>query len=270
MTTLGLKSEDDIQCDLAESTPTLTKHYDTVVHAAGDITAERAMSVNFDGTRRICEALEKDSPCEMVYISSLSVYGLSEGENIDESTPLNPTTLYGKSKLKAEEFLTEWCDKHSVRLSILRPALIVGTGMKGTLGTMVRGINAGYYFHIKGNEARRSVVHAYDVARAARLIAPIGGTYNLADGVHPTVHDLAEAIAHRLGDKRISTISQRMVKIAARIGDIVGIIPFSSARLAQLTKTLTVNTAAIERAIDWKQRDVVDFLLTHEYDENDL
>ncbi len=228
------------------------------------------MSVNYDGTRRICEALEKDLPREMVYISSLSVYGLIEGENIDESTPLKPTTEYGISKLKAEQHLTEWCEKHSVRLSILRPALIVGTGMKGTLGSMVRGINAGYYFHIKGNEARRSVVHAYDVARATRLIAPIGGTYNLADGVHPTVHDLAEAIAHRMGDKRISTLSQRMVKIAARIGDIVGIIPFSTARLSQLTQTLTVSTAAIESVIDWQQRNVVDFLLTHEYDENDL
>lgn len=228
------------------------------------------MSVNYEGTRHICEALEDRLPREFVYISSLSVYGISTGENINESTDLNPTGNYGQSKRKAEQYLTEWCKSRSVKLSILRPALIVGTGMKGTLGSMVRGINAGYYFHIKGNKARRSVVHAYDVARAVRLIAPIGGTYNLTDGVHPTVYDLAEAIAHRIGDKRISTLSPRLVKIAARLGDHVGIVPFSSARMAQLTQTLTFDSTAIGQAIDWRPRDVVDFLRTHEYDETDI
>lgn len=148
--------------------------------------------------------------------------------------------------------------------------MIVGTGMKGTLGAMVKGIASGYYFHIKGNEARRSVIHAYDVARAVRLIAPVGGIYNLADRVHPTVRNLAEAIAHRLGDRRIYTISPRLLNFAARIGDKISFIPFSSEHLQRLTSTLTVDSSAISEVIDWQPRDVVNFLLTHQYDENDL
>lgn len=270
MTTLGLNSGDDIRCDLSENVPVFSRRFDTVIHAAGDITPQRADAVNHRGTRRLCQALEANPPREFVYISSLSVYGLREGCDIDESAPLNPTTPYGTSKLKAEEFLSQWCADHSVTLSILRPAMIVGTGMKGSLGAMVKGISYGYYCHIKDNEARRSVVHACDVAHATRLIAPIGGTYNLDDHTHPRVHDLAEAIAHRLGDKRICTISRRFVDIVARIGDHIPFIPLSSSRLEQLTRTLTFSSAAISSVIEWHPRDVVNFLLTHRYDENDL
>ncbi len=270
MTTLGLNSNDDIRCDLTKTTPTFSKRFDIVVHAAGDITPQQADAVNFDGTRRLCHALEANPPQALVYISSLSVYGIPEGSDIDETAPLSPVSVYGKSKLKAEQFLTQWCADHAVKLSILRPAMIVGTGMKGALGAMVKGISSGYYYHIKGNKARRSVIHAYDVARAARLIAPVGGIYNLSDRVHPTVHDLAEAIAHRLGDRRIYSLPLRWFEFAARIGNHFSFIPFSSSKLAQLTNSLTFSSDAISKAIDWQPRDVVNFLLTHKYDENDL
>lgn len=270
MTTLGLNSNDNICCDLTKSTPNFSQCFDIVIHAAGDITPQQADAVNFDGTRRLCQALEANPPQALVYISSLSVYGLTEGVDIDETAPLAPVTVYGKSKLKAEQFLTQWCADHDVTLSILRPAMIVGTGMKGTLGAMVKGIASGYYFHIKDNEARRSVIHASDVALAARLIAPVGGVYNLTDRIHPTIHDLAEAIAHRLGDRRIYSLPLRCFEFAARIGNHLSFIPFSSSKLAQLTNSLTFSSDAISKAIDWQPRDVVNFLLTHKYDENDL
>ena len=100
-------------------------------------------------------------------------------------------------------------------LSIVRPALIVGTGMKGTLRSMVNGIYRGYYHHIKENNARRSVIHATDVSAAVNKIASIGGVFNLTDGVNPTVYDLAEALAYRMGDKRIYTMSMGFAKFIA-------------------------------------------------------
>lgn len=259
-----------IRCDLTRETLRLTRQYDTVVHAAGTADRSLAMELNHGGTTRLCSALEKTPPRHMVYISSVAVYGAREGTLLDEDTPLRPTTAYGKSKAEAEKYLAGWCAGHDVTLSILRPALIIGTGMNGNAAAMARGIDNGYYFHIKGNEARRSVIHAADVALAARLIAPAGGIYNLADDRHPRVHDLAEAIAHRLGDKRIFTLPGRVFSIAARIGDTIGAIPFSTDRLRHLTETLTFSNEAIKSVIPFEPRDVTDYLLHHDYGQETL
>src|SRR5699024_450683 len=59
----------------------------------------------------------------------MSVYGLEEGV-IDDNTPLNPTTHYGKSKLQAEEKINE-LNNNSFKVAIVRPPMIYGKGCKG-------------------------------------------------------------------------------------------------------------------------------------------
>lgn len=272
VTTLGLNPRNEIVCDLSLCAPEFSRGFDLVVHAAGDSRPDKAEPVNHHGTINLCRGLEATPPKQLVYISSVQVYGKSEGEDFDESTPIEPATNYGKSKHNAERFLTKWCDEREVTLSIIRPALIVGTGMKGTLRSMVNGIYRGYYHHLKGNNARRSVIHASDVSLVVRKIASIGGTYNLTDGVNPSVHELAEALAFRMGDKRIYTMPMGLARFAAKVGDLVcpSRFPITTTRLAQLTSTLTFNSDAITSAIDWKPNCVTHYLRTHNYDENSL
>ena len=271
VTTLGLNPRNEVVCDLSSSVPRFQRRFDVVVHAAGDARSQMADAVNYQGTINLCKGLDANPPQEMVFISSVQVYGKEEGVDYDESTTANPITEYGISKYKAEQFLHQWCEKHSVKLSIIRPPLIVGTRMKGMVRSMVNGIYRGYYYHIQGNDARRSVVHASDVSAVVRKIAPVGGTYNVCDGVSPTVHDLAEALAYRMGDKRIYTISAKRAKLLARIGDFLGEkSPLNTKKLEHLTQTLTFNGDAITSVIDWTPNSVTEYLRTHNYDENSL
>lgn len=272
VTTLGLNPRNNIVCDLALNIPGFSRGFDLVVHAAGDARADKAESVNHQGTINLCKGLEANPPKELVFISTVQVYGKTEGEEFDETTPIVPITNYGISKHRAEEYLKQWCKKHNVILTILRPSLIVGTGMKGTLRSMVNGIYRGYYHHIKGNEARRSVVHASDVSLVVKKIAPIGGEFNVTDGENPSVYDLAEAFAYRMGDKRIYTMPTWMAKTAAKLGDIFAPSksPITTPKLGQLTGTLTFNSDAITKVIDWTPNKVTHYLRTHNYDENSL
>lgn len=269
---MGLNPRNNIVCDLSSNIPEFSRHFELVVHAAGDVRPDKAESVNHQGTINLCKGLEANPPKQFVFISSVQVYGKSEGEDYDESTPIEPTTSYGKSKHNAEKYLTQWCAERGVTLSIIRPALIVGTGMKGTLRSMVNGIYRGYYYHLKDNEARRSVIHATDVSNVVNKIASIGGTFNLTDGVNPSVYELAEALAYRMGDKRIYTMPMKMAKLIAKIGDVVSPskFPLTTAKLSQLTNTLTFNSDAIAAKIDWKPNSVTNYLRTHNYDENSL
>lgn len=258
-TTLGLNTDNDIICDLRLGCQPLSEYYNIVIHAAGSNDEKCAMDVNYNGTINLCKALENRPPKQFVFISSASVYGVITGENITESAPLRPTSQYGQSKLKAEMYLQQWCIEHNVTLSILRPPMILGTGMKGTLRAMVNGINNGYYYNIKGNDAQRSIIHALDVALITRLIAPHGGTYNISDQCNPKVTELGNALAHRINGKRLYTLPRWIVKM---------VLP--AKQFAQLTTTFTLNCDAIASKIQYQNIDVINYLRTHIYDENDI
>ncbi|HNW85655.1 MAG TPA: NAD-dependent epimerase/dehydratase family protein [Candidatus Limiplasma sp.] len=66
---------------------------------------------------------------QFVFFSTMSVYGLTVGR-IHADTPAAPNTLYGQSKLSAEQALAAMADEH-FHLAVLRPPMIYGHGCKG-------------------------------------------------------------------------------------------------------------------------------------------
>ena len=71
---------------------------------------------------------------QFVFFSTVSVYraerSLPEGCVIDECTPLEPASLYGKSKLQAERLLGTLTDD-TFHISIIRPTYVYGRGCRG-------------------------------------------------------------------------------------------------------------------------------------------
>lgn len=134
-------------------------------------------------------------PRAFIFISTAAVYGEKLAENIPESAPLVGKTPYALSKLKAEEYLSEWCGKNGVKLGILRPSLLVGPNVPGNLGAMVKGIQKGYYFNIAGGKAHKSFLMAEDIANIVPLIAEKGGVYNVCDTRQPTYGEISASIA---------------------------------------------------------------------------
>lgn len=71
------------------------------------------------------------------FISTVAVYGCEFGNLVTEEHPLEGNTPYARSKIMAEEYLTEWCRNNNVKLGILRPSLLAGKHALGNLGAMV-------------------------------------------------------------------------------------------------------------------------------------
>lgn len=268
--TMGLNPLNDYRADLIKETPSAEEGFDMVVHLCGTCRPENAGNVNAATTEHLIAMLEKSVPKQLVYISSLEVYGRTEGEGLTEGTVKDPTSRVGKSKLMAEDLLRKWAEERGVILTILRCPPIVGTGMTGPLRQMVNSIYRAAYHHIEDETQRVSVVHAVDVARAAVDLAPIGGVYNMTDGVDPSRRELAEAFACRLDGKRIYTLRARRARIAARIFDYLPFAAFDSAKLAERYRTLTYSADKVIGALGWRPNSVVDYLRNHVYDENSL
>lgn len=238
----------------------------TVISDPGEMTEDDAVKL-----------IDDTKPKHVVVVSSTAVYGLSSGENIDETAPVRPADNASRHLASIEDSVKERCKATGAMCTILRPADVVGTGMEGFTGRLARDVNNGSYMHVKGNEAQRSIVHAIDVAKAVRAVAEkagddcIEGVYNLTDRSGATIEQLAEAIAYRLGNKRIFATGLKAAKALALLGDItLGALPWSRKKLKARTTTLTFNSFAISKHTTWEPMSVTEYLKTHKYSEDDI
>ncbi|MFZ4582813.1 MAG: NAD-dependent epimerase/dehydratase family protein, partial [Paludibacter sp.] len=241
---------------------------DVVLHLAGKAhsvpkTAQEEQvfyDVNLGLTKKLCESLEVSGlPKSFVFISTVAVYGLESGENISEDTAMNGNTPYALSKIHAEQFLTDWCKRNNVILTILRPSLIAGPNPPGNLGAMINGIKSGKYLNIGGGNARKSVLMVQDIARLILLVADNGGVYNICDSNHPSFSELETLICKQLNKKGVLSVPYIVAKGLALVGDMLGRkSPINSDKLDKITKSLTFSNAKALKTLGWKPLDVIE------------
>lgn len=204
--TLGLNDASDYKCDLTATVQDFgEEEFEIVIHAAGTETDKGSMALNLEGSKNLLSSLEKHPPKKFVYISSYKVYSRDAGENIEEDTPTWATSEAGKSKALAEQMIKDWCLARGVILTIIRPARMFGNGVKGeTLELFNDALNS-KYIHIRGNDAKVSLVCALDVARGIKEIYDYGGVYNASDGRPVKLIDMVEAMTANAGAKKRMT-----------------------------------------------------------------
>lgn len=268
VTTCGISSEDMIKANLAKETPKLDKHYDIVLHACGkahvvpktEAEKQAFFDVNFTGTVNLCDALEEVGvPKAIVFISTVAVYGCEYGDLITEEHPLDGKTPYAKSKIMAEEYLTEWCKKNNVVLGILRPSLLAGKDAPGNLGAMVNGVRKGFYMNIAGGKVVKSILMAEDIARILPSLVEKGGTYNVCDTRHPSFGELSISVAKQLGKGKPMNIPYWMAWCMAKVGDLLGSkAPINSYKLEKMTKSLTFSNEKARKELGWEPLSVLD------------
>lgn len=268
VTTIGIMEADMIKANFVSGVPELPEKYDIVLHAAGkahiypktEAEKQAFYDVNYKGTINLCKALEKVGvPKSFVFISTLNVYGDVCGNNdTEDSRPLMGDSPYADSKIKAEEYLTNWCKEHNVILGILRPSLLAGKSAPGNLGAMVNGIRTGAYLSIAGGKARKSMLMVDDIAHLVPLVAEKGGVYNVCDDHNPSFGELEASIARQLGKRKPISIPYWMAKCLALVGDVFSFFPINSRRLEKIVSTDIWSNEKAKRELGWKPMDVIE------------
>lgn len=147
--------------------------YDVVFHVAGIVhkkeTKENAESyfiINRDLAVDVAAKAKQDGVGQVIFLSSMSVYGMITGHITMETQP-NPNTNYGKSKLQAEEKISQLGDDN-LRVCILRPPMIYGKGCKGNYQTLQKFALKMKFFPYVKNE--RSMLYIDNLSEFVRLM----------------------------------------------------------------------------------------------------
>lgn len=164
-----------------------------------------------DWLRRELTALDEQSalPENLVLVSGWEVYGPSMAPLCGEEAPLRPSGAVGKGFARAEALAGEWCAARGVRLTILRPARMVGEGLGEELKALFREVLHKRFIAVRDASGLISLVTAYDVAKAVRRLYPIGGTYNLSDGKPVSWKQVAEAMSANTGEWKRMPVTPR-------------------------------------------------------------
>lgn len=273
VTTLGHLPIDNLTVNLAKDIPELPTHFDIVLHAAGKAhvtphTPEEEKlfyDINYQGTVNLCTALEKTGvPQSLIFISTVAVYGCDFGDHITEEHPRNGITPYAKSKIMAEDYLTDWCKKNNVILTILRPSLLAGINPPGNLGDMIHGIEKGFYVNIDGGKVKKSILMSDDIASLVSIAKNVGGIYNVCDTDQPTFGDISINIAKQLGKHTPISIPFWIAKCLAICGDLLGKkAPINSLRLKKITQSLTFSNEKARKVLHWEPLKVLENFKIH-------
>lgn len=155
-----------------------------------------------EATTRLVEAFCKAGGQQVVVAGTCAEYDWSHGYCREDSTPLNPATLYGTAKDAARRLVMAVCTQHQVPCAWGRVFLPFGTGEASqrlipSLIDVFRGkrppfgVNASAY---------RDFLHASDVAEGfiALLRNGASGAYNISSGRPVQLGDVVQELARRL------------------------------------------------------------------------
>lgn len=212
--------------------------------------------VNTDLTVELFNEFLKSDIRDFFYFSSVKAVADTVNGILTEDVEGRPHTPYGKSKLKAEEYLLGHSLPDGKRLFIIRPSMIHGPGNKGNLNLLYKVVDKGIPWPLASFENERSFLSvdnlSFLVTEMIKNDKLNSGIYNFSDDFPLSTNELVKLIANTLDKKeRLLNISSSFIRLLAKIGDILP-LPLNSERLKKLTESYVVSNSKIKASLGLK------------------
>lgn len=160
---------------------------------------ERYVENNVLGLQRLLEALRESPGTRMVWASSSSVYGNTDGSPSREDSALHPYSPYGVTKAAGEHLCSAYVENFGLEIVALRYFTVYGPGQRPDMGLhrLCEAALGRYDFHLFGDgEQVRDMTFVDDVVDATRSAARVTGldgeflVVNIAGGTKVTLNEL--------------------------------------------------------------------------------
>ncbi len=202
-------------------------HLAAILSATGEKDPELCQRVNVGGTVCVLEAA-RDFNLKVFAPSSIAVFGPDSPDIALQSSPLNPTTMYGKTKVTGEILGLNYWKQYGVDVRGLRfPGLIswkapAGGGTTDYAVDIFRAaVEYGHYECFVSEDTRLPMMYMNDAIRATESIMQadlesLGDSragYNIK-GISFTAGELVEKIAERIPEFTCDFIPDFRQKVA--------------------------------------------------------
>jgi nucleoside-diphosphate-sugar epimerase len=208
--------------DLRQLEPDDLRGIEAIVHMAelsndpiGQLAPNITYDINHKGSVRLATMAREAGVERFVYMSSCSVYGVAEGDYVDEASPLNPQTAYAVCKTLVERDVMPLADAN-FSPTFMRNATAYGASPHMRFDIVLNNL-AGLAWTTKeirmtsDGSPWRPLVHGLDIARAiiAVLEAPRDVIHNEVFNVGDTAHNyrvrqIAEIVAEEFAGCKVS------------------------------------------------------------------
>jgi len=206
--------------------------------------------INVAGSERLARAAAAAGVSRLIYLSSIKVNGEATfNAPFRESDAPAPLDAYGRSKWEAEQALNRIAAETGLGLTVLRPPLIYGPGVKGNVARLLGWIERGLPLPFASVVNRRSLIYLenlIDAILAVMLHPAPGETYLLSDAHDLSTPQLIRALARGL-DK-----PPRLLAVPPSLLRLAGACTSQRDAIERLLGSLQIDAARIAAELGWR------------------
>ena len=246
---------------------------DTVFHLAAAVLPTRGkqkyVSTNTGGTRNVLQASLDNQVKQVVHIGTSAVYGIPREMPVTEETELRPMGYYGWAKYHGEQEIRRY-RQLGLRVCVLRPRTIVGTGRLGIFHILFDWIKGGKRIPIIGSGNNLfQFVSVGDVVQASLLAAEVESNddFNIGAEEFSTVRaDLEALVRHAGSGSRVLSVPAPLVKMSLQFLDLARLSPLMDWQYKVADKPFYFDISKAKRDLGWNPRDSNAQMFTDTYD----
>jgi threonine 3-dehydrogenase len=185
--------------------PEIVFHLAAILSARGEEVPQHTYSVNQSGTFNVLEACRETGVRQMLFTSSIAVYGPGLPDPTPDTSPLQPTTMYGVTKAAGELLGCYYNNRYGFDFRGVRFPGIISASLPGggssdyALFMYVDGVRLGVYEAFCRPDTRIPLMYMPDALRALIELseAPADGlrrrVYNVA-AFSPSAEQIAASV----------------------------------------------------------------------------
>lgn len=229
-------------------------HLAARVHVMHDTAADplaEFRTANAAGTLRLAEQAAAAGVRHLVFLSSIKANG-EETHGVPfgpgNTAPVDP---YGISKLEAEHGLAQLAARTGLAVTVLRPPLVYGPGVKGNFRSLIGLVDRGVPLPLGAIANRRSLIglgNLVDAIRAALEQPPPPGAclvYTPCDAEALSTPALVRALARALDRPA------RLLPVPVGLMRLAGAVLGKGGAIQRLTASLEVDGSAMAAELGW-------------------
>ena len=233
---------------------------DTVIHCAARVHVMQETSadplalfrqMNVDATINLARQAAQAGIRQFIFISSVKVNGeqTAPGQPFTEDSLAKPEDAYGISKHEAELALLELGRNTGMAITIIRPPLVYGAGVRANFLSMLQSVKRGLPLPLGSIKNKRSFVFLDNLASLVLCCLNNPKAYNqlflVSDGNDLSTTELLRACATALG------VPSRLMPFPSSLLTLLATLAGKKSIADRLCQSLQVDIGKTKRLLNW-------------------